>query len=161
MPPTETDSLHLISLPAEDWMDEAIAVDQPEAKRFKVADPPEDPAPEPETEQLPVSDRGTDFRLVVSASAEVARVTPVTALWLDGRLTFCAVPDVVGAEDPYVFDARISGTTPETEGVAVAGIAERIADPAAERFLAAHEDKYGYRPELEESDAAVFALLPG
>ena len=153
----ETESLNLISLPVEDWMDEAIGLDDRTPGRFEVADPTD----EPETEPLPTTERRTDFRLVVSASAEVARVTPVTALWLDERLVFCAVPEVVGAEDPYVFAARITGTSPETEQVTMAGVAERIADGGpVERFLAAHEEKYGYRPELEESDAAVYALLP-
>ena len=158
MTPTETDTLNLISLPAEDWMDEAIGTDEPAPARFEIAGSPADPG----AERDPESERGTDFRLVVSASAEVARVTPVTALWLDGKLLFCAVPEVVGAEDPYVFGARIAGTSPQTEQVTIAGVAERIAegDPV-ERFLAAHEEKYGYRPELEEADAAVFALLPG
>jgi hypothetical protein len=154
----EMDPVKLVSLPAEDWLDEAIGLGEPPGAGPQLAEPPlEELEPDLEIED----GRRIDFRLVTSPPGDVARVTPVTALWLDGRLLFSAVPEVAGAEDPNVFRARLTGVQGDHEHLTIAGVAERIADgDPVNRFLAAHEDKYGYRPDLEENDACVYALLP-
>jgi hypothetical protein len=89
----------------------------------------------------------------------MASITSVGALWLSGRLLFTAVPEAVGADHPDVFEASVADLDGHDRDVVVEGVAERIDGALLRRFLAAHEDKYGYIPELEETDAAVYALL--
>ncbi len=136
---------NLIHLPTDAWLENALLDSEEEPKQ------PETAAGMPRS----------GFWLCTGDPAGAASITPVSAVWLNGRVLFTAVPEVVGADDPDVFPASVAHLDRHDRDVVVEGTAERIGDgPTLRRFLVAHEEKYGYAPELEEADAAVYAMLP-
>jgi hypothetical protein len=136
---------NLVHLYPDTWLEEALLSPVEEQER-----------PEPmAVAGLPNS----GYWLCTADAQGSASITPVSALWLSGRLLFTAVPDAVGADHPDVFEASVAHLDRHDRDVVVDGVAERIDGGLLRRFLAAHEDKYGYVPELEENDAAVYAIV--